>query len=64
MPVNVVRTPYEEELWERAKERAAEEYPDAEGDRYWRIVMAIYKKMAHYTPRGPRGRERQTGDRF
>jgi hypothetical protein len=50
MPVNVVRTPEEEILWERAKERAREEYPDAEGERYWRIVMAIYKKMAHYEP--------------
>lgn len=50
MPVNVVRTPEEEILWERAKERASEEYPDAEGERYWRIVMAIYKKMAHYQP--------------
>ncbi len=51
MPVNVVRTPEEEVLWERAKERARDEYPDAEGERYWRIVMAIYKKMAHYEPR-------------
>jgi hypothetical protein len=54
MPVNVVRTPEEEILWERAKERAREEYPDAEGERYWRIVMAIYKKMSHYQPRAGR----------
>jgi len=51
MPVNVVRTTEEEVLWERAKERTRKEYPDAEGERYWRIVMAIYKKMAHYQPR-------------
>jgi hypothetical protein len=50
MPVNVVRTPEEEVAWERAKERAREEYPDASGDRFWRIVMAIYKKMNHYQP--------------
>lgn len=51
MPVNVVRTPEEEIAWERAKARAREEYPDATGERFYRIVMAIYKKMAHYEPR-------------
>ena len=51
MPVNVVRTPEEEIAWERAKARAREEYPDATGERFYRIVMAIYKKMAHYQPR-------------
>ncbi len=50
MPVNVVRTAEEEILWERAKERASEQYPDLQGDRFWRVVMAIYKKMAHYEP--------------
>jgi len=30
---------------------AREEYPDAKGERFYRIVMAIYKKMAHYQPR-------------
>jgi hypothetical protein len=57
MPVNVVRTPEEEILWERAKERAAEQYPDLQGARFWRVVMAIYKKMAHYEPRIARRRE-------
>lgn len=33
------------------KARAREEYPDATGERFYRIVMAIYKKMAHYQPR-------------
>jgi hypothetical protein len=51
MPVNVVRTPDEEIAWERAKARAREEYPDATGERFYRIVMAIYKKMARYEPR-------------
>ncbi len=50
MPVSVVRTPEEVIAWERAKARAREEYPDATGDRFYRIVMAIYKKMAHYEP--------------
>ncbi len=55
MPVSVVRTPEEEIAWERAKERAREEYPDATGERFWRIVMAIYKKMTHYRPRSTSG---------
>jgi len=50
MPVNVVRTTEEEILWERAKARASAEYPDVSGERFYRIVMAIYKKMAHYEP--------------
>jgi hypothetical protein len=50
MPVNVVTTPEQEIAWERAKHRAHEEYPDATGARFYRIVMAIYKKMAHYRP--------------
>ena len=31
--------------WERAKPPAHEEYRDATGERFYRIVMAIYKKM-------------------
>jgi hypothetical protein len=50
MPVSVVRTVEDEIAWERAKERAREQYPDATGDRFYRIVMAIYKKMTHYVP--------------
>jgi hypothetical protein len=48
MPVNVVKTAEEEEAWERAKEIARAEYPDAEGARFYRIVMGIYKRMVHY----------------
>ena len=51
MPVSVVRTPEEEIAWERAKARARAEYPDATGERSYRIFMAIYKKMAHYERR-------------
>ncbi|MGA7869884.1 MAG: hypothetical protein WCA22_03205 [Candidatus Binatus sp.] len=50
MPVGVVKTPEDEIAWERAKERAREQYPDASGAQFYRIVMAIYKKMTHYTP--------------
>ena len=50
MPVNVVRTPQEEVVWRRAKARAREEYPDAEDERFYRIAMAIYKKLVNYRP--------------
>lgn len=58
MPVNVVRTPEEEQAWERAKEIARAEYPDAEGEHFYRIVMSIYKRLAHYDPVTP-GRRRK-----
>jgi len=51
MPVSVVHTLEDEEAWERAKEIAANEYPEATGSNYWRIVMGIYKKMTHYVPK-------------
>ena len=54
MPVGVVRTAQEEEAWERAKELARREYPDATGARFYRIVMGIYKKMTHYEPKSKR----------
>lgn len=50
MPINVVRTPEEEIAWKRAKARAREEYPDAKDERFYRIVMAIYKKLVHCRP--------------
>jgi hypothetical protein len=45
MPVSVVHTPEDEEAWERSKDIAANEYPEATGSNYWRIVMGIYKKI-------------------
>lgn len=54
MPVNVVHTLEEEEAWEQAKEIAANEYPDATGSNYWRIVMGIFKKITHYVPKSHR----------
>jgi cytidylate kinase len=47
MPVSVVRTREDEIAWERAKEAARRQYPDATGARFYRIVMAIFKKMTH-----------------
>ena len=50
MPVNVVRTPEEEMAWERAKARVRQQYPEASGAQFYRLVMAIYKKIARYEP--------------
>jgi len=50
-PVSVVRNLAEEEAWERAKLAARRQYPDATGERFYRIVMHIYKKMTGYQPR-------------
>jgi len=46
-PANVVKTGRDEHLWTKAKAQAKKEYPDvAEGsDRFYKIVMGIYKKM-------------------
>lgn len=54
MPVGVVKTPEDEIAWERAKTRVREEYPDARGSQFYRLVMAVYKKMTHSTPRSRR----------
>ena len=59
MPVGVVRTVEDEIAWERAKEAASHQCPEAEGERYWRIVMAIYKKMTHCEPVGAHRRPRR-----
>ncbi len=63
MPVNVVRTAEQEIAWERAKTRAREEYPEATGARFYRIVMAIYKKMAHYQPHSSNATEKSAAAR-
>ena len=55
MPVNVVHTLEDEAAWARAKEIAANEYPDATGSNYWRIVMGIYKKMTHFVAKSAHG---------
>jgi hypothetical protein len=54
MPVSVVHTIEDEEAWERAKDIAANEYPDAAGSNYWRLVMGICKKMTHYVAKSAR----------
>ncbi len=49
MPANVVRTPEDGIVWKRAKPRARIQYPEATGDHFYRLVMAIYKKMVHHS---------------
>lgn len=41
MPVNVVKTPEDERLWEKAKGRAKEEGQEDN----WAYVMGIFKRM-------------------
>lgn len=54
MPVSVVRSPEAEAAWERAKAAARRQYPEATGARFYRITMAIYKKMTGYRPKKAR----------
>lgn len=44
MPVNAIKY---EDLWNRAKERVASEYPEVTkgSARYWQLVMGIYRTM-------------------
>jgi len=60
MPVNVVKTAEDEIAWERAKAAAREQYPDVTGARFYRIVMAIFKKMTHRDGASPPRRDRQS----
>jgi hypothetical protein len=50
MPLAVFRTPEDEKFWEQAKQIVRERYPEATGPRYYRLVMGIYKRIAHYHP--------------
>ncbi len=47
MPHGAVKTKHDEKLWNEAKVQVSKEYPniDKGSDRYWSIVMGIYKKM-------------------
>ena len=47
MPHPVVRTEQDEYLWERAKEIVRRQYKltEEDGERFWRLVMGIYKRM-------------------
>jgi len=48
MPTGVIRGPYSETAWKRAKEAAAAEYPGVEQsdpNKYYAIVMTIYKAI-------------------
>jgi hypothetical protein len=45
MPKGVIKTAKDESRWSRAKELAENQYPDASGPKFWKIVMGIFKKM-------------------
>ena len=45
MPVGVVKSPRDEKKWENAKKAANKTLSESDGDRYWALVMSIFKKM-------------------
>ncbi len=47
MPKGLVKTKADEEMWNAAKAKAHETYTnlDEENDRFWEVVVTIYKKM-------------------
>ena len=47
MPSNVVKTPAEEEAWEKAKEIVRKQYPNVkEGTpKFYRLVMGIFQRI-------------------
>ena len=46
MPVNVVKTPHQEDLWEQAKKQVSKEYDLDEGsDRFYALTNSIYQRM-------------------
>jgi len=63
MPKELVEGERDERLWEKAKARVREEYPEVEedSDRFWRLVNAIYGKMTEGEPEGGRGPGRGLG---
>lgn len=47
MPANIVK-PGDEATWEKAKQRVKDEYDLEEGsDRFYKLAVSIYEKMAH-----------------
>jgi hypothetical protein len=48
-----VHTLEDEAAWERAKQIAKCEYPDATGSNYWRVVNDLYVAMLDCRPDAP-----------
>lgn len=46
MPSNLVKTPHDERLWEKAKEIVRKQYGKTEkdGESYWKLVVGVYKQ--------------------
>lgn len=49
MPANLVKTPEDEQHWNEAKAQAKKEYPDADGERFWKITTSIFRRMKYRT---------------
>jgi len=61
MPKGVVKTRTQERYWERAKRQVEKQYPNIEvgSDRYYRLVMSIYKIWLNYKPKGQKKKKRK-----
>jgi len=53
MRTGIVHTLEDEAAWERAKEVATNEYPEATGSNYWVIVTGLYRQMTDYGTQSP-----------
>ena len=53
MPTNVVKTPIQEQAWERAKQIVNKQYPDitSQDPRYYKLVMGIYERIVGRRPK-------------
>jgi len=53
MPTGVVKTKKDEEAWNRAKSIARKQYPKIkeDSDKFYAIVMTIYKNITGYKPK-------------
>lgn len=48
MPSNLVKTPKQEKMWDRAKQQASKQKGKLEGDD-WRLVNHIYQNMKKHS---------------
>lgn len=53
MPHGVVKTKRDEKMWNRAKTATRKQYPyiSEDSDRFYKIVMTIYKNMTGKKPK-------------
>jgi hypothetical protein len=60
MPSNLAQSPEDERHWAEAKRQVEREYPNASGDRKWRLTTAIFERMKHRLGGGSKARKAVT----